>query len=188
MNQKVTRISFFITILLLSLFIKACAVSALPKGKLQFGESSQKGLLVGSVTFTSFSKYDGYFFRLTNNSSDEFQVDRNLIGQLDRGTTHLFVIERPEGKNEIPSIRLFHNSAMIAGQYDSKIGGFSIPYEIKKGEITYIGNIVFDENAPKGEHAVTFRNNFDRDLNELKKLQPDSPCTRVKNDLTRNIE
>ena len=188
MNNKSTKITIIISLLVLSIFIKSCAVSAIPKGKLNFDKSSEKGLLVGSVTFTSYSKFDGYFFRLTNNSSDEFQVNRNLIGQLDRGTTHMFIIERPEGKNELCSVRLFHNSGFIAAQYDLRIGGFSIPYEIKKGEITYVGNIIFDEDAKKGTNPITYKNNFERDLIEFKKLQPEIDWTNVKNDENKKIE
>ena len=156
---------------------------------MNFSKSSEKGLLVGSVTFpTDKPNFNGYFFRLTNNTSQEFQVNRNQTGQLDGGRTYLFVIERPVGVSEIPSVRLFHNSGMIAGQYDVRTGGFSIPYEIKKGEITYIGNIIFNDYAKKGEIVVGLNNKFERDIEELKKLQPSIDWNSAKNDENRKIE
>jgi hypothetical protein len=156
---------------------------------MNFSKSSEKGLLVGSVTFpTDKPNFNGYFFRLTNNTSQEFQVNRNQTGQLDGGRTYLFVIERPVGVSEIPSVRLFHNSGMIAGQYDERTGGFSIPYEIKKGEITYIGNIIFNDYAKKGEIVVGLNNKFERDIEELKKLQPSIDWNSAKNDENRKIE
>ena len=77
---------------------------------------------------------------------------------------------------------------MIAGQYDVRTGGFSIPYEIKKGEITYIGNITFNDYAKKGEIVVGLNNKFERDIEELKKLQPSVDWNNVNNDRNRKIE
>lgn len=168
---------------------QSCAVSALPTEPSKFDKSSDKGLLVGSVTFpTTKPNFNGYFFRLTNNTSQEFQINRDQPGQLDGGKTYLFAIERPVGKSEIPSVRLFHNSAFIAGQYDSRVGGFSIPYEIKKGEITYVGNLVFNDYAKKGDTIVKHQNNFEKDINGLKKIQPSIDWDSAKNDETLKIE
>lgn len=138
MNKKLIKVSGIALLFIATItFLQSCAVAALSTEPMSFNKSSEKGLLVGSVTFpTSSPKFNGYFFRLTNNTSQEFQINRNQSGQLDGGKTYLFAIERPVGISEIPSVRLFHNSGMIAGQYDVRIGGFSIPYEIKKGEIT----------------------------------------------------
>jgi len=174
MKNKLFKIStlamaFFFTLIL----VQSCAVASLPTEPMTFSKSSEKGLLVGSITFpTSKPNFNGYFFRLTNNTSQEFQINRNQDGQLDEGRTYLFAIERPVGVSEIPSVRLFNNSGMIAGQYDVKTGGFSIPYEIKKGEITYIGNITFNDYAKKGDTVVGLNNKFERDIEALKKIQP----------------
>jgi len=186
-----------ITILLISTItlIQGCAVPAMTNTPMNFNKTSEKGLLVGSVTFPQEkAKYNGYFFRLTGNTSAEFQIMPEQFlkmkhdGQLDEGRTYLFAIERPEGKSEIPSVRLFHNSVMVAGQYDVRIGGFSIPYEIKKGEITYVGNILFNEYAEKGDTIFSLNNNFERDINALKKLQPSVDWNSAKNDTLRKIE
>jgi hypothetical protein len=190
MKTKVFKI-ITLSIVLFStiILVQSCAVTSLPSEPMSFSKSSEKGLLVGSVTFpTNTPNFSGYFFRLTNNTSQEFQINRNESGQLDEGRTYLFVIERPVGVSEIPSVRLFHNSGMIAGQYDVKTGGFSIPYEIKKGEITYIGNITFNDYAKKGDVVVGLNNKFERDIEELKKLQPSIDWTTVQNDENRKIE
>lgn len=190
MKNRLSKI-ITLTVVLFSTFIlvQSCAVASLPSDSLNFSKTSQKGLLVGSVTFpTDKPNFDAYFFRLTNNTSQEFQIDRNQKGQLDGGKTYLFVIERPTGVSEIPSVRLFHNSFMIAGQYDVRTGGFSIPYEIKKGEVTYIGNISFNDYAKKGEMIVGLNNTFERDIEELKKIQPRIDWSSVVNDKTRKIE
>ncbi|MGV1012136.1 MAG: hypothetical protein ACOYBS_06775 [Flavobacterium sp.] len=181
----ISSVLFFTTFLV----VQSCAVASLPSEPMNFSKLSEKGLLVGSVTFpTDTPNFNGYFFRLTNNTSQEFQIDRNQRGQLDEGKTYLFAIERPVGVSEIPSVRLFHNSGMIAGQYDVRTGGFSIPYEIKKGEITYIGNITFNDYAKKGDVVVGLNNKFERDIEELKKLQPSIDWNSVKNDENKKIE
>ena len=190
MKKKVSKI-IAVTVVLFSSFylLEGCAVASLPTTPMTFSKTSEKGLLVGSVTFpTNSPNFNGYFFRLTNNTSQEFQIDRNQGGQLDGGRTYLFAIERPVGVSEIPSVRLFHNSGMIAGQYDVRTGGFSIPYEIKKGEITYIGNITFNDYAKKGDTVVGLNNEFERDIEALKKLQPTIDWNSAVNDKTRKIE
>jgi hypothetical protein len=190
MKNKLFKIITLSVVLFSSIIlVQSCAVASLPTEPMNFSKSSEKGLLVGSVTFpTNKPNFNGYFFRLTNNTSQEFQINRNQDGQLDEGKTYLFVIERPVGVSEIPSVRLFHNSGMIAGQYDVRTGGFSIPYEIKKGEITYIGNITFNDYAKKGDIVVGLNNKFERDIEELKKLQPSIDWSNVKNDENRKIE
>jgi hypothetical protein len=188
-NKLFKIITLSVTLVSTIILVQSCAVASLPSEPMNFTKSSEKGLLVGSVTFpTNKPNFNGYFFRLTNNTSQEFQVNRNQSGQLDGGRTYLFAIERPVGVSEIPSVRLFHNSGMIAGQYDVRTGGFSIPYEIKKGEITYIGNITFNDYAKKGDTVVALNNNFEKDIEALKKLQPTIDWNSAKNDQNRKIE
>jgi len=190
MKKIIMKISVIASIIISTItLLQSCAVASLPSEPMNFSKTSEKGLLVGSVTFPNDKpNFNGYFFRLTNNTSQEFQINRNQSGQLDEGRTYLFVIERPVGISEIPSVRLFHNSGMIAGQYDVKIGGFLIPYEIKKGEITYVGNITFNDYAKKGDVVVVLNNKFERDIEELKKIQPTIDWTKVYNDENRKIE
>ncbi|MGV1012440.1 MAG: hypothetical protein ACOYBS_08330 [Flavobacterium sp.] len=188
-NQLIKIISLTTVLFSILILVQSCAVASLPSEPMNFSKSSEKGLLVGSVTFpTNKPNFNGYFFRLTNNTSQEFQIDRNQSGQLDEGRTYLFAIERAVGVSEIPSVRLFHNSVMIAGQYDVRTGGFSIPYEIKKGEITYIGNITFNDYAKKGDTVVGLNNKFERDIEELKRLQPSIDWNNVKNEENKKIE
>lgn len=190
MKNKLFKIIALSIVLFSSLvLVQSCAVASLTSEPLGFSKFSEKGLLVGSVTFpTDIPNFNGYFFRLTNNTSQEFQVNRSQSGQLDEGRTYLFAIERPVGSAEIPSVRLFNNSGMIAGQYDVRTGGFSIPYEIKKGEITYLGNITFNDYAKKGDTVVGLNNKFERDIEALRKIQPALDWNSVKNDQTKKIE
>ena len=197
MRKKLSKLVVLTLLFSSTLFLlQSCAVSNLPSKPMTFKkETSEKGLIVGSITFPQEkAKFNGYYFRLTNNTSAEFQIKPAEItklkhkGQIDDGKTYLFIIERPEGKYEIPSVRLFGNSGMIAMQSTNYVGGFSIPYEVKKGEITYIGNINFNEYAEEGQQIVTLENKYSRDLDALKKLQPSIDWSEVKNDESKKIE
>ncbi|WP_395051927.1 hypothetical protein [Flavobacterium sp.] len=177
---KITTLSIvlFSTIIL----VQSCAVASLPSKPMNFTKSSENGLLVGSVTFpTNKPNFDGYFFKLQYNKSQEFEIDRNQIGQLDDGRTYLFAIKRPVGDFEISSVRLASISIFRAGNYEVKIGGFSIPYEIKKGEITYIGNIYFNDQDKRCDTVVKLNNKFKRDIDALKTIQPSINWSNVKN-------
>lgn len=163
MNKNLYKaISAAVVLISTVVLMQSCAMNALPVGEMKFNPSSEKGLLIGSVTFPNdkaAALYGYYFFRLTNNTSQEVHIDRTKPGELDNGRTYLFAIERPVGKSEIPSVRLANG----------RIGGFSIPYEIKKGEVTYLGNILFNDHAKKGDVIVAYKNSFERDVQQLKK-------------------
>lgn len=182
--------------------LKSCAIPAMPKKQLVF--SHDNALIIGSITFPKEdAASDSYFLRITSTESDPKIVKSNstelfikpkfvyrLIhkGQLDNGKTYLFAIERPPGKYEIPSIRLFRNMPMIVAVKDFYIGGFSIPFNLKKGEIRYVGNILYDEYAEKNDTIIRLQNNFEKDLDAFKKLQPSVNWTSTVNDSNIRLE
>lgn len=188
-----------------TILIQSCALSAISSEPMHFKkETAQNGLIVGSITFPSEkARYNGYFIRITSIDSDEKVAKKNSTeihispdqifkmkhtGQLDNQKTYLFAIERPEGNYEIPSIRLFTNSGVPSLQRTNYVGGFSIPFNVKKGEITYVGNIVFDEYANKDIIPVNYRNNFQKDINAIKIIQPYVDWDTAINDTNRNID
>ena len=197
MKKKLFKIITLSVVLFSTIIlVQSCAVSGLSSEPMSFQkETTQNGLIIGSITFPKEkAKFNGYFFRLTGNTSKEFQIKPAQIsklkhkGQIDGRKTYLFIIERPVGKYEIPSVRLFGNSGMIAMQSTKYVGGFSIPYEIKKGEITYIGNINFNEYAEKGEKIITLENKYNRDIEALKKLKPSIDWNNIIYDENIKIE
>jgi hypothetical protein len=50
--------------------------------------------------------------------------------------------------------------------------GFSIPFTLKKGQIRYVGNINFDEYAEKDKQLITYKNEFQKDFDAIKIIQP----------------
>lgn len=138
------------------------------------------------------ARFNGYFLLITCKSTDpkiskKYSKEVRFIpaqitrmkhkGDLDNGLTYLFAVEKPEGEYEITNIRLFSNSGLAFLQKNDNINGFSISFKVNKGQILYIGNIRFNENAFKQSQKeiktmVIYSNNFEKDLAGIKKAEP----------------
>ena len=176
-----------------------CAVKRLPAEPLKFKpETAENGLIIGTLTFPyEKAEFNGYYIRVLTTDLEgkqekkEIQFTPSQItrmrhnGDTDDGRTYLFVMEKPEGKYEIPSFRLFTNLGMAT--YDTYIGQFSIPFDVKKGEITYVGNINFTETMIKKrrvdgklERCIYVLNNFEKDIKAFQKQIPTTDWRLVK--------
>lgn len=205
MKTKISKqLSITLFILTLTFIFQSCAVSTMQSEQMTFNsKTSKNGLIFGSITFPNPKpKFNGYFFRLTcistnskvsKDNSTEIQVRPEQIvkmkhkGQLDNGLTYLFAIERPEGDYEFSGIRLFTNSGVAVLQRNDNLNGFSIPFKVNKGEITYVGNINFNEDGDESEKIITYQNNLEKDLGGIKMAQPYINWDTAKNDPSRNI-
>ena len=107
-------------------------------------------------------------------------------GVADDGLTYLFALETPPGPYAITSIRLFSNNGFGIIKNDV-VGNFSIPFNLNKGEILYVGNIMFNEYASKNETIISYKNNFARDVESIKKGQRYIYWDGAKNDESINI-
>jgi hypothetical protein len=189
MNRKLIKITRIVLLLIVIIpFFQSCGVvTSIPYEPIVFRkETTKNGLIFGSITFPNEkAKFNGYFLKIVINDSIKKVSDKNSIeirfipeqilkmkhdGQLENGKTYLFVLERREGKYIIPGINLFNNYGYSTRS--TFIDGFSIPFDVKKGEINYIGNIIFDENMSTNEHPVKINNNFKRDVDAIAKIQP----------------
>jgi hypothetical protein len=204
-NKPFKIITLSIALLSTIILVQNCAVLPLSSEPINFRkETAENGLIVGSITFPrEFPRFNGYYIsvirkdnnkKISRKNSTEIEItpeqiwrDRH-IGQLNNGLTYLFAIERQEGEYEISSIRLFTNSGNIAFQRTDYINNFSIPFDVKKGEITYVGNIIFNEYANKMDTVISYKNNYERDINALKKLQPTVDWNRAINDINRKVK
>ncbi|WP_338838979.1 hypothetical protein [Flavobacterium ginsenosidimutans] len=181
-------------ILFLSVFVLCLTVSKLTAQKMTFNpKKTDNGLIFGSMTFPEEkARFNGYFLLISYKSTDpkisrKYSKEVRFIpaqitrmrhkGDLDNGLTYLFAVEKPEGEYEITNIRLFTNSGLAFLQKNDNVNGFSIPFKVNKGEISYIGNIRFNENAFKQsakeiKTMVVYNNNFEKDLDGIKKAEP----------------
>jgi hypothetical protein len=185
MKQNIIKIG--ILIILITSLCQSCAISALPSEPVAFTkETAKKGLIIGTVTFPKEkARFQGYFFRVVLKGNDSKKTKKKTIefkiipeqifkmkhcGEVDKGLTYLFAIERPEGDYEMSSIRLFKNNGFFTQNY--YINSFSIPFNVKKGEIVYVGNILFNEHMDKNDKTVKLVNNFEKDIKVFQQFQP----------------
>jgi hypothetical protein len=153
-------------------------IPSMPIDQMTFKPKETKnGLIFRSITFPkSKAKFNGYFLKLNYKSNDSKLSKKNSTeiyfnpeqffrmkhnGELDNGLTYLFAIERPEGDYEFCGIRLFENNGIQILNREYNLEGFSIPFSVKKGEISYVGNVNFNENDFENEKAVSYNNNFE---------------------------
>lgn len=182
---KVITVS--IVLFLILILVQSCTVYADSSEPMSFQKGTAKnGLVMGSITFPKEkARFNGYFIQISGKNADKKIAKRHStempispaqflkmkhIGELDNGLTYVFAMERPIGEYSISGIRLFNNYGYLVKE--TFIKDFNIPFEVKKGEITYIGNILFDEELPINEHPVKLSKNLKRDVDAITKIQP----------------
>lgn len=168
--------------------MQACTVaSSAVSSQLTFSPFSETGLIVGSVSFPETKPTSNMYFPLIKSldsdekaakkNSGEFIISPEQIvrlkhkGQLEDGKTYLFAIPRKPGHYDLSHVR-YANMGFAGNSRTSLSGGFSIPFEVKKGEIVYIGDLFIDEYASKTDTMIYLKDNFERDIQGLKVLKP----------------
>lgn len=179
---------FTIGLIVSLLLFQRCAVSGLSTEPMRFSKGyTTNGLVVGSITFTKekarFNSYFTYFQSLdsvkktSKENSRELQISPDQTwkvrhsGELNNGKTYLFAFERVPGKYKVSYVRLA-TVGMGGAVRDNYINDFSIPFEVKKGEITYVGEININEYAFDGEKLISIGDNYERDIQAFKIKQP----------------
>ena len=173
-------------ILPLFILITSCKSTSY-KAPETFTAASETGLAVGTITFENdIPRNDIYRFFYTGTTGNEkfnkqnkgkieikgrnAQNERDFGGDFDNGQTYLFVIERMPGTYEFNQYNYLDHIGPTGMVSPSK--AFSIPFEIKKGEISYIGEFSFNDLAEPGNPKLVVYNRYGRDLEEFKKKYP----------------
>ncbi len=178
--------NLFFIICFLSFSVNSIA-QRLPEEQLRFHKDhTEKGLIFGTITFPEEKlRFDGIYLNLNYISdvvkihkkfSDKIKIGPTMLkrkhnGELDNGRTYLFVMEEEPGQYEINYLRLTIFKITDHATNDTHVSGFSIPFEVKKGEIKYIGNINIDEYGSINPWMITVRDQFERDKNAMKERQ-----------------
>lgn len=185
--------SFFTKLLLVAVSIalfQGCATRSL-KSRVDFDPAtSENGLVVGSITFPTvqplFNSYRPYLQGVSDKGdSKEFVILPEMTrmikhnGELNNGKTYLFAIETAPGKYDLNRIKVTSKGFMDRAWGDA-VKDFSIPVEVKKGEITYIGEINFNEYGDDIKALLTLSDNFNRDIKGLTAKQPSVDWTKTK--------
>ncbi|MBL7885368.1 MAG: hypothetical protein JNJ52_01355 [Flavobacterium sp.] len=163
------RILFTLSIIVaITSFFSGCATYRFSSDLVGFDENSNKGMIIGSITFydldAKFNMYVPKIVSLLDEKSSEFIIQPNGMvvykhwGELQEGKTYLFAITKKPGDYEINQIRCH------TGNFQHYIKKFSIPFNVKKGEIVYIGEINIDEHASKSDTLIHLKNEFKRDI------------------------
>lgn len=160
-----------------------CISCATPRMKVEnFSASSEQGLIFGTISFPKEKpRFDGYFPSIiyTSDSKEEVKKNSNELhikpnltsgkhdGELLGGKTYLFVLNKEPGNYKIAGVRLA--LVGVGGHVSGDIiKDFEIPFEVKKGEITYIGDISINEYAFGKDTIIKLSDKFDRDLDAIK--------------------
>lgn len=171
-----------------TLLVSACAGVSNVDKDFTLSNESEKGLLVGSVTYAG--KYSGH--RVLFKPVDE---DRNLWVQTGKGTVlvpyfpdgdiaepgrkgDVFVTELPPGRYEFFSWAIHSGYATVRPQYS-----MAIPFEIKAGEALYVGNFHFRQTSWRGWTVTGARLEYGdflaRDLDIMRRKYPRIDPTRI---------
>ncbi|MGL2964790.1 hypothetical protein ACSVH2_13290 [Flavobacterium sp. RSB2_4_14] len=111
--------------------------------------------------------------KLRRKYSENIKIDPTMFvgehyGELEGGKTYLFVMEKEPGKYDIPYLKFTIFKLFDAAPSFTSISNFSIPFQVNKGEITYIGEIKINEYAQNNERIITLEDKFERDKNAMK--------------------
>jgi len=178
---------FYYILLPLYLLLTGCksaATDAFPAST--FSPSADKGLAIATITFEGdIPVNDIYRFFYNAQSGDKKfkkqnagkvlingrqNKDKGFNGDFNNKKSYLIVIEREPGSYAFTQYSYLDHLGSNGMVSSSKL--FAIPFEIKKGEITYVGELDYKDLAEKGSPRIFVADYFTRDIPEFKKKYP----------------
>jgi len=179
----------------LFLLLLSCSTASSDKAPESFSAASEKGLAIGTITFEGDGpQNDIYRFFYHPASEDKKFVKKNkgkiqIVGRVEDKRSHhgdfnnqrtyLFVIGKDPGSYAFTEYNYLTRGGHTGMVNSSK--KFSIPFEVKKGEILYVGELTYNENAMPGTPRITVADNMERDLPEFKKKFPNLSWEKAAN-------
>lgn len=173
----------FFPLLAIVLTIVSCGSAKLPSKEipLEYKGNSKNGMIVGSIAFDKKGDiFNGYRFYYKSMENETDNLPRNnhiriIPEQLywmkfnpdyfdgDRAI-YFFKIDKPAGKYMFYAVSLFTNSYNYSS---NQVMNVEIPFEIKEGKVTYLGELFFDKNI-----GLPLSDKSERDLLKLKEKFP----------------
>ena len=173
-----------VSLMLLVISCKSASTDAMPATT--YTPSPEKGVAIATITFEGDTPVnDIYRFFYNAQSGDKSFKKRNagkilISGRENKGKgfngdfndkkSYLVVIEREPGSYAFTQYSYLDHLGSNGMVSSSKL--FAIPFEIKKGEITYVGELDYKDVAEKGSARIFVADYFSRDLQEFKKKYP----------------
>jgi len=168
------------------LLIIGCGPAASDKPTETFNSASENGLAAGTITFEATTpKNDIYRFLYEPASDDKKFIKKNngkveikaregnkraFKGDFANGQTYTFVIERAPGNYFFKQHTVLNGLGSMGHVNFSK--EYAVPFEIKKGQITYLGELSYNDLSEPGSPRIVVYGRYDRDIAELKKKYP----------------
>ncbi len=180
------RLSLFAVVLLV---LTGCATPNLDKGY-SIKETSKKGVIIASLTKTGHGHWPpGYNFKhITGSTKGILEFKQNMFDRIVSDFSgvegKLVVLELPAGEYKIS--RWFINQGYI-GLESRK--GFDLRFEVRPGNVTYIGELNNDREAGGifgiglGRMTFNIKNSKERDLGEVQKEYPNMSLASVETNL-----
>jgi len=178
--------TIYLILALLPILITGCSTTSSDKAPESFTAASEKGLAIGSITFVGdVPQNDIYRFfyypasadkKFTRHNKGKIEIKgrqddvRAFNGDFNDKKTYLFVIEREPGSYAFTEYNYLNHigyTGMV--NFSPK---FSIPFDIAKGAVQYIGEFKFDQNATPGTPRIVVSDQMQRDLAEIKRKFP----------------
>lgn len=172
-------------LLSLVLLVTGCKSAPADVASTSFTPSPEKGIAIATLTFEGDKPVNEiYRFFYNAQSNDKAFKKRNagkvvingrevkdsFNGDFNNKKTYLVVIEREPGSYAFTQYSYLDHKGSNGMVSSSKL--FAIPFEIKKGEITYIGELDYKDVAEKGSPRIYVADYYNRDLPEFKKKYP----------------
>jgi len=171
-------------LLLLLIGCNAASTDAVPATG--FTPSAEKGIAIATITFEGdVPVNDIYRFFYNAQSGDKKfkkqnagkimingrqNKEKGFNGDFNNKKSYLVVIEREPGSYAFTQYSYLDHLGSNGMVSSSKL--FAIPFEIKKGEITYVGELDYKDLAEKGTPRIYVADYYTRDIPEFKKKYP----------------
>lgn len=171
---------------LICLILASCATKNNNAAPENFTETSATGLAIGTITFEGdvpvndiyrfFYEGQGADKKFNKKNSGKITINgrtdgkSTFNGDFNNKKTYLFVIEAQPGSYAFTQYNyLDHLGSQGMVSTSDK---FAIPFEVKAGKISYIGELSYVDKAVKGDPRIFVADYLNRDLPEFKKKYP----------------
>lgn len=189
---------FICSLSLLFLLVVGCKTVVPDVIPATYQPSQEKGLAIATLTFEGGKPVNDIyrFFYSPQNGDKKFQKQNagkviinsrenkdTFNGDFNNGQTYLIVIEREPGMYAFTQYNYLDRIGSNGMVSSSRL--FAIPFEIKKGEITYIGEMSYKDIAEKGTPRIYIADYFNRDLPEFRKKYPSVNWDKARNETVK---
>lgn len=186
---------------LLSVLFLSCAsktdYAASPE---KYPTDAEKGIAIGTLTFEGdipVNEIYRFFYEPTGNDKAFKNKNAGKIiintphksgegwnGDFGNRKTYLVVIEREPGTYAFNKYSYLNRLGPTGEVSYSK--DFAIPFEIKKGAVTYFGELNYIDKAVKGTPRIFVADYLERDIKEFEKKYPELKGKKVENNTPRS--